>query len=701
MTPPIRPIQSGGGQDPRKRRRYDELRSQGLTHEQVVARVEREFAGVPPLPEAVSADVTGQTAGPGGPGPLLQQLGSDPLGFLTGLGATAAQGLTLGATGNIPAVGREVAEFRQSQPLPALATEVVASLGNPLSGLMKAIGLGAKAVGLGRTAGAFQKVGDLAQPVQQATKFTQAAGRGAASGALHGGAYGLLATEGDVGDRLGGAALGGAGGGILGGALGSAIYPLSRTVTGIKARVPRRAGEEPPTHPAARRRLAEAYEVDLPTKPLPTSGMPGDVMADLGGSNVLGLVNVAARSSPRAQKMADEFYARRSAELVRGNLELVEDVTVGVVGQTRALSIGSPNPLILARELGNLSRNQSAPVYAALNAANPTLEMTPLLRAVLASPPLRKAAAGTAAETFAETRHFADIARMIQGKPIRGGAGPGPAYTDTGGLIVDVQPTWRSLQLARQRLDDMLFGAKGKKLAPNLRADILELRHGLNKAIREQIPAAAEADALYSGPMVQRDMLVRGMKAKGVDEVEEALTNPDLLALGEDAVNHFKLGVLSTLRRQVKDRVVSTSPEGFWTKSRLEMLQLVADPQTAASIAPRVGGLSLKHGTLRAIPRRSTVVATGVDERAMGTGAAVAASALQGRLAYGQILLARAAGREAQKIPGRQAEDIMKITLGPVTADALDELNRLVQRSQAGSFGGRIIDPLAAFLENR
>jgi hypothetical protein len=634
---------------------------------------------------------------------------------LTGMLATAARGITLGATDNIPAMKDAAAQYRADNGRFAGAVELGAGMAlNPLGKVVGVIAKGAKAVPVvGRI---MQGLNAAANPTGAKTAM-QAFKQGLKSGGFYGAAYGFnTATEGTTGERVANAAATGTMGALTGGLLGTTIHVaaprIERMARSLKGAPRPPSPETLDWHPSpeALELLEHGFTLDRGSLPTTADLKPGYVLADLLGANGRQTFQEAVRSSPKSVAVADAF---RNSRYGASSDEIMNAVHTVVRG--RPVSGPRFNPEAESRALVRQASDDAAPIYREIQAANPEIPDSPMMQAIFKSPTIRQTARSKEFKMFVGDRAAADKVREMMGQTARGEVaipttGKSPVVVameaqlgrpltpeqiarmeQSGVLPPTKRITWRDLDNLKKKIDTHFGGQTSDQLRNAANDDLMALRAGMIQEMDAAAPQYAQARQVYADPMTASEMMKRGAAAEraGADVVEADLMDPKLTILGAAALEHYKLGVMGNIQSVAGKRSIEASPVGFWTPDMLRIVQAIKtpggpDPAELATI------MTTRHETASFVPTRTSEGLTGRGERLRGAGAAglTAVAAGEPWMAVRQVV--SEASRRGRKMPDLQSQELTAILLHREPARVLEWLHAQRMGFEAGKMAGQL-----------
>ncbi len=656
--------------------------------------------------------------GPGTLAPTPEAAGQAVAGPL----ASLARGYTMGATDLVPGLKAAAQAHQEASPAGALGTELAGGMMSPVATAFKGMKSLAEMAGRGRLGRMFGTLAEVAQPTKGLTgygKATGAFGQGfqsavgaAKQGALYGGLYGTFTGEGNLADRAlqtGASALVG---GALGAPLGAAGYAHQRhqaTKAARKAGVP---------SPHVREFVNEAFTIDRGGLPKLEDFNPGDRIIDHGDAQVWALAFQGFQASPKGLKMGRQWMKER----LENNERLMRGVAMDLAGLAPKGTVLPPADVV-KRTLEAQAQREGGPLYRAMGQANPQAPPSQQLDDLMSSPTIQEFVGDT---KFAAERAAADKARAHLGKDAFGGvttelqAGGDPridmiAKTYYGGnrppddVLVKqfgIDPgqlgggatfDFRTLNNLKLRLDDVIEGVStGRSSFEKVGlADLKAQRSSLLNLMDQAWPEFAAMRAKYSNPLNQKEAFDLGLKAARTNEgkIVADLSDPDLLALGPEAVRFYKLGVLSELETQagkVSEHMVATG--GFWNPNRRGMLRQVTDPAKHTTIDDYLEVIDRQNDAMGAVPDKAQLAALTMDTYE----ARSAAEEIGGSAVLGQGWLAirkavTAVGRKARRMSPETGEEIVKMLLATPTDQTLRHLRPTPQIGSRNAKAGALL----------
>lgn len=710
MTPPLLPVPPTQITDPateaRVRQNTETLMKQMGLDRAAAQQKALEYEGLAPT-QTPTPDRR-MEAGKG-----KRDVGELYLDALTGMLSTAARGVTLGATDNIPAMKESAAQYRRDNKALATVVELGAGMAlNPLGKGLAALAKGAKAVPvLGRVAGALDRA---ANPTAARTAW-EAFKSGAKAAGLYGGAYGFnTQTEGGLSDRMANAAVNAAVAIPTGGLLGVTLHKVSGMATKADATMRGKAAPPDPLHgdwqpsDESMQLLEKAFLVDRGKLPDASELRPGYTILDLLGPNGRQLFQEAARSSPRAIRMADDFRTSRfgaTADEISGMLQHA----TGFPGA----GAGRFNPVIQSRELVRQAQREGGPLFRAIDRANPEVPSDhPILAAVLKSPTIQSLLTSKQFRLFAENRAAADEVRQLMGGVARGAVQGGdeleralggdvaaitkafgrpPTPRELAQLPEPTRLTWRTLDNLRKKIDGHLSNEPSDQLANAANDDLKALRAGLVRALDDVIPGYQKARQAYADPLLAKEMMARGERAaQRADVVEADLADPELLVLGKAALDHYRLGVLGAIQRAAGSRPGEAAPNGFFTPDVRRIIKAISLPPRRAQVDDMADVLNVRHETATFAPTRTSEGLASRGERLKGAVEAGAGAVAAGAPWLAVRQMVSEVGRRGRKMPDLRAEELTSMMIPDNPYRVLEWLHARRMGFEAGTLAGQL-----------
>lgn len=383
--------------------------------------------------------------------------------------------------------------------------------------------------------------------------------RTGATGAAAGAVGGFGEGEGGLGPRAAAAGTGA----LVGGAVGGLLPPVIQGAGALGARVGQAIGVRSPETTARSLVLRDLQRDGVdPNELLRRAQQPGkpEMLADLGGENLLQAGQVVARSPGAGRQIAAENLAGRTGAAQAERL--AGDVRQHVSG------------LDFREEMGALLQQRSqaaAPLYQ--QAYSVELPRDLRLQRFLNDPDVaegvRRGVALARREALAADRAF-DPAEL------------GIRFADDGSvqLVRDGMPT-RLFDIAKRGLDELIEGntdAVTGRVNAQGRA-LVQVRDAMVNRLDELNPAYAEARSAFAGPSMLMDAmrLGRNMLREGGERADR--TAAEIAKLTPSEREFFRVGVA----RELMDRISGTVDGAEQTRlNRILMTGAVRDRLRAA-----------------------------------------------------------------------------------------------------------------------
>lgn len=529
-------------------------------------------------------------------------------------------------------------------------------------------------------------VGGLANPVVGAARGLTLAKKMAAAmktGAAVGGATGFGAADGDLGDRMWGAAKGTGIGLTLGAAVpvaGAAVRGTAQKAADALSDVPvvgpvlsHMPGVKPPGAERGAEKVIEALQRDgLSLKQaearymeLSHGGTKPVTVADLGRENVRGLADAVMIPPTSTRADAAQFLVERSAN---SGGRVIDDLAQAT-GLTKDLLTVSES-LVAKREA------DAAPAYEKAYELGKYGIQDPGIVEFLKRPAFQAA--------------------LRKGYEIAGNKGVElPKIFDDAGNITHY-PNLQILDFVKRGLDDLVFTGKrdGSLVATNLGA-VKNARAEFLRRIDNYIPEYAEARAAYAGPTQLLEAAEAGTKFAKMrpEEITHLLTKEiDTPAERE----HFLLGAVDTIRHAIQ-----SAPDGAdtWKKvfgnvtKREQLRALFPSKEAYARFEAQMETERQMRITADAVRGNSRAAYRlwALDDLGNEPGSFTANALTRGfRSAVGTELIGRAQGNV-----GKNAEAAVPILFGD-PMKALETLKRTHQKiQQQGKAPNRSASPLS------
>lgn len=302
--------------------------------------------------------------------------------------------------------------------------------------------------------------------------------QGAGTGAAYGGLYGLGSAEGDLGDRVPGAAQGAALGALVGGAVPGVIgaaKAVKNAVTSPEVRAQsqlNRALERDNLTPEQFRSQFDDLNTLHPGTAIP---------ADAGGENVRGVVERLANTPGQSRTtVTDALYGRQA-----GQRDRIEGALQKLTGTNKS-AYQATEDVIQERAAS------AAPLYAAAHAEE--VPWSQALESLMARPAMQKAY--RAAEVKA-----ANQGRQFDGTFAQVGA--------DGKLTTKSVPRTGDLDIIKQNLDDQIEGLLGSNQRSKAR-DIIAIKNELLSIMDASAPTYAKARASFAGHTAYKNAIEDG-----------------------------------------------------------------------------------------------------------------------------------------------------------------------------------------------
>lgn len=240
------------------------------------------------------------------------------------------------------------------------------------------------------------------------------------------------------------------------------------------------------------------------------------------------------------------------------------------------------------------------------------------------------------------------------------------------------QMTLRQYVDARQALDHLVEISRHNGRRTPLTRALTGFRRTLNTDVRQQHPAIAQADDLFSGARGPQELIRRGQKLVARAGGRTADELRDLASMTPEQRQMVRLGFLQRMADDVENKRLGNETVGqFRTPAGARLIRRIVGGPEAERLISDIRREALTTKTLRDLYSGSRTAPLAEDMKALEENAGLAAAALTGNV---KGVMASLGARLRRQIGARQAREVLDM----LTQMDRNQLLRVLQEIEAG-----------------